>query len=88
MGYTMLKIVDGVRYRYTEWVDFNTKHHLAPDWERVVGRELYNHSVRMGGRMGGWMDGDRVVQRGVCSMEKKGELDASMDGARRRVAVC
>ena len=30
--------------RYTEWVDFNTKTTGAPDWDRVVGKELYNHS--------------------------------------------
>ena len=43
MGYSMLTFVEGVEYRYTEWVDFNTKTFGHPDWQRVVGRELYNH---------------------------------------------
>ena len=33
----------GVEYRYTEWVDFNTKVSGGPDWEQVVGIELYDH---------------------------------------------
>ena len=45
MGYSMLTHFANTEYRYTEWVDFNTKHPGAPDWNRVVGKELYNHSV-------------------------------------------
>jgi iduronate 2-sulfatase len=43
MGYSMLTVVNGTEYRYTEWVDFNTVNQNAPDWTRVVGVELYNH---------------------------------------------
>jgi len=43
MGYSMLTIHQGVEYRYTEWVDFNTKVSGGPDWGRVVGTELYHH---------------------------------------------
>ena len=45
MGYSLLTDVDGTEWRYTEWVDFNTKVSGAPDWDRVVGRELYNHAT-------------------------------------------
>eukprot|EP00947_MAST-08B_sp_MAST-8B-sp1_P005036 g5036.t1 len=45
MGYSMLTNHEGKEYRYTEWVDFNTKHPGKPDWDRVVGKELYDHSV-------------------------------------------
>ena len=41
----MLTIYDSVEYRYTEWVDFNTKFAGGPDWSRVVGVELYNHKL-------------------------------------------
>ena len=30
-------------YRYTEWYRWNTST-LAPQWDRVVGRELYSHT--------------------------------------------
>jgi len=43
MGYSMLTNHSGTEYRYTEWVDFNTKTAGKPDWDRVVGTELYNH---------------------------------------------
>ena len=45
MGYSMLTHVANSEYRYTEWVDFNTNHPGAPDWNRIVGKELYNHSI-------------------------------------------
>jgi iduronate 2-sulfatase len=45
MGYSMLTTVNGTEYRYTEWVDFNTKVSGGPDWERNVGTELYNHAT-------------------------------------------
>ena len=44
MGYSMLTHHMGAEYRYTEWVDFNTKFPGAPDWDRVVGTELYDHA--------------------------------------------
>jgi len=43
MGYSMLTHVNRTEYRYTEWVDFNTKVAGGPDWGRVVGTELYDH---------------------------------------------
>ena len=43
MGYSMLTNYKNIEYRYTEWVDFNTINENAPDWNRVVGKELYNH---------------------------------------------
>uniref|UniRef100_A0A7S3C5C5 Sulfatase N-terminal domain-containing protein n=1 Tax=Haptolina ericina TaxID=156174 RepID=A0A7S3C5C5_9EUKA len=43
MGYSMLTRVNGTEYRYTEWVDFNTKVSGGPDWDRNVGTELYHH---------------------------------------------
>jgi iduronate 2-sulfatase len=45
MGYSMLTSHNGTEYRYTEWVDFNTKIWGKPDWSRLVGRELYDHST-------------------------------------------
>ena len=30
---------------FFQWVDFNTINKNAPDWNRVVGSELYNHNV-------------------------------------------
>ena len=44
MGYSMLTFMNSTEYRYTEWVDFNTIHENAPDWNRKVGVELYNHN--------------------------------------------
>ena len=41
MGYSVITFLHGTEYRYTEWCDFNTKHHRAPDYERNVGTELY-----------------------------------------------
>eukprot|EP00943_MAST-04B_sp_MAST-4B-sp1_P002171 g2171.t1 len=45
MGYSLLTNFENVEYRYTEWVDFNTINENAPNWNRVVGRELYNHNT-------------------------------------------
>ena len=45
MGYSLLTHQEGTEYRYTEWVDFNTKTFGKPDWERVVGVELYDHKT-------------------------------------------
>ena len=45
MGYSMLTVRNGTEYRYTEWVDFNTKVSGGPDWDRVVGTELYDHAA-------------------------------------------
>ena len=44
MGYSMLTFHEQTEYRYTEWVDFNTINSNAPNWNRVVGKELYNHN--------------------------------------------
>jgi hypothetical protein len=44
MGYSMLTVHQGTEYRYTEWVDFNTVNQGAPDWNRVVSTELYDHA--------------------------------------------
>eukprot|EP01047_Picozoa_sp_COSAG01_P087861 COSAG01_NODE_20407_length_955_cov_1.239486_1_plen_98_part_00 len=44
MGYTVVTVVHGCEYRYTEWCDFNTEGYaLRVDWGRNVGTELYNH---------------------------------------------
>lgn len=49
MGYTMATIYEGKEYRYTEWVDFNTKNHpFMPNWDRLIATELYDHSVDPG----------------------------------------
>ena len=45
MGYSMLTQHNGTYYRYTEWVDFNVKVADGPDWDRVVGTELYDHAA-------------------------------------------
>lgn len=45
MGYSMLTHSSGHEVRYTEWVHFNRKTFGKPDWDGVVGRELYNHTV-------------------------------------------
>lgn len=44
MGYSMLTFHENTEYRYTEWVDFNTINKNAPNWNRIVGIELYNHN--------------------------------------------
>ena len=36
MGYSMLTVRNGTEYRYTEWVDFNTKVSGGTDWGRVT----------------------------------------------------
>ena len=35
-------------FRYTEWVEFNTKHFRAPDFSASVGAELYDHTADPG----------------------------------------
>lgn len=48
MGYSIVTVLNSTEYRYTEWVDFNTAAtggKTAPDWSRVVGRELYVHGA-------------------------------------------
>ncbi len=45
MGYSMLTEHNGTYYRYTEWVDFNVNVANGPDWDRVVGTELYDHAA-------------------------------------------
>ena len=47
MGYSMITTLLGHEYRYTEWVQFNTDHNWKPDFNKVVGTELYNHTVDM-----------------------------------------
>jgi len=44
MGYSLLTVVNGIEYRYTEWAAFNTVRFGKPDWTQLAGRELYNHS--------------------------------------------
>ena len=41
MGYSMRT----PRYRYTEWVHFETAPHFKPKWDRVYGVELYDHQI-------------------------------------------
>jgi len=49
MGYTMVTVVGGHEYRYTEWADFNTEgYDKKVNWARNVGKELYNHSADAG----------------------------------------
>jgi hypothetical protein len=48
MGYSVITKLGGTEYRYTEWCDFNTKFHRAPDYERNVGTELYDHAADPG----------------------------------------
>ena len=55
MGYSMATKVNGVRYRYTEWVPFDSKKNQAhfdvpaaqwcPSKRCMASRELYNHNV-------------------------------------------
>ena len=41
----MITTVDGVEYRYTEWVAFNSRYVLAPDFDTgFVAGETYNHN--------------------------------------------
>ena len=50
--------MEGVEYRYTEWPAFNTlkqpSQRHKPDWERLVGAELYNHSADPGENRNIW----------------------------------
>lgn len=49
MGYTLVTIIGGHEYRYTEWADFNTEgFEKKVNWDRNVGIELYNHSADPG----------------------------------------
>jgi len=48
MGYTMVTKHNEIEYRYTEWVDFNTKYVVLPDWDRLVATELYDHNADPG----------------------------------------
>lgn len=41
MGYS----VTTKRYRYTEWVKFLRKPVYKPDWNTLIGTELYDHLV-------------------------------------------
>ena len=43
------------RYRYTEWVDFNTVVFRGPDWGSSKGAELYSHDL-----------GDLVENNNMC----------------------
>ena len=43
MGYTLVTALGGREWRYTEWVDFGTMAPLTPNWNRLVGAELYDH---------------------------------------------
>eukprot|EP00052_Salpingoeca_macrocollata_P019689 m.163765 g.163765 ORF g.163765 m.163765 type:complete len:594 (+) comp21042_c0_seq1:28-1809(+) len=43
MGYSVVTRIAGHEYRYTEWVDFNTLKYRAPNFDRNVGTELYDH---------------------------------------------
>lgn len=40
MGYT----VRTERFRYTEWVEFNYAPLYAPNWDKLIGAELYDHT--------------------------------------------
>ena len=46
MGYTMITMLDGKEYRYTEWVDYGTLKKYTPDFERnVVSPVLFIGSI-------------------------------------------
>lgn len=59
MGYTMVTKHNETEYRYTEWVDFNTKYPVQPDWDRLVATELYDHNVDPGENNNLALDADR-----------------------------
>jgi len=59
MGYTMVTTYNETEYRYTEWVDFNTKTPFLPDWNRLVATELYDHKVDPGENRNLAQDADR-----------------------------
>lgn len=59
MGYTMVTKHNETEYRYTEWVDFNTKYPVQPDWDRLVATELYDHNVDPGENNNLAMDADK-----------------------------
>lgn len=43
MGYNIFtKLTDGSSVRYTEWVGY---HDYTPNWDALVGVELYNHAA-------------------------------------------
>ncbi len=42
-GHSMGYSIRTVRYRYTEWARFQDTPVFAPDWNTLVGRELYDH---------------------------------------------
>ena len=50
--------VGGIEYRYTEWPAFNTltqpSQRHKPDWQRLAGVELYNHSADPGENFNVW----------------------------------
>ena len=46
MGYTLVAALGGREWRYTEWVDFGTLAPLTPNWNRLVGVELYDHGQK------------------------------------------
>merc|ERR1712217_959053 len=48
MSYSLFtRLDDGSEVRYTEWVEYDKSKH-APKWNKIYGRELYNHTADPG----------------------------------------
>ena len=64
--------VSGIEYRYTEWPAFNTlpdpSQRHQPNWNELVGAELYNHADDPGEIHNAWATASTELRRELASI--------------------